>query len=225
MKVLIVEDDIAIAKPLKEDLEHQQLVVDIADDGETAWQMQQEGQYDLVLVDWMLPKLDGIELCRRMRESGYTGGILILTAKGEKDDRIYGLDAGADDYIVKPFDVDELGARVRALLRRGKNLKTSWTMGKLTVDARACVVMYGDNKVELTPTEYRLIMHFLRSPDVTFNKRDLLESLWPTNESPTEAVIKTHIKGLRHKLTAAGAKHDLIRTVYGFGYRLNVEFE
>lgn len=225
MKVLIVEEDIAIAKPLKEELEKQQLVVDITDDGETAWQMHQSEQYDLVLVDWMLPKLDGIELCRRMREDGYTGGILILTAKGEKNERIYGLDAGADDYIVKPFDIDELGARVRALLRRGKNLKTSWTMGNLTVNARSCVVMYGENKVELTPTEYRLIMHFLRAPDVTFNKRDLLESLWPSNESPTEAVIKTHIKGLRQKLAAAGAKHDLIRTVYGFGYRLNVEFE
>lgn len=224
MKLLIVEDDIRIAKPLMEDLQHQHLLVEIATDGEQAWQMHLSEDYDLILLDWMLPKLSGIDLCQRLRDTGYTGSILMLTARGEKQERILGLDSGADDYIVKPFDIDELGARVRALLRRGKSAKTEWHHGELSVDTRACRVLYKKCAVDVTATEYRLLMNFMRNPQTTFSKHDLIEKLWSVDDSPSEAVIKTHIMSLRQKLSAAGCKADLITTVYGFGYRLNGDF-
>lgn len=225
MKVLIVEDDIRIAKPLMEDLEHQRMLVNLAVDGEQAWEMHLSEDYDLILLDWMLPRLSGIDLCRRLRDSGYAGAILMLTARCEKQERILGLDSGADDYLVKPFDVDELGARVRALLRRGTAAMTMWGHGALSVDTRGCSVSYAGNRVDVTPTEYRLLMNFLRNPKTTFSKHDLIERLWSFDDIPSEAVIKTHIKSLRHRLSAAGCRTDLITTVYGFGYKLNVDFQ
>ncbi len=224
MKVLIVEDDIRIARPLIEDLQHQHMVVNHAFDGEQAWEMHLGEIYDLILLDWMLPKLSGIELCQRLRDHGYAGSILMLTARGEKQERILGLDSGADDYIVKPFDVDELGARIRALLRRGTASKSIWTHQALAVDTRAFTATYRGAVVDLTPTEYRLVMHFLRNPQTTFSKHDLIEKLWSLDATPSGAVIKTHIKGLRQKLLAAGCRSDLVTTVYGFGYKLNVDF-
>ncbi|CAN5278856.1 N/A [soil metagenome] len=224
MKILIVEDDITIARPLIEDLQHQHLVVNHAVNGEQAWEMHRSEEYDLILLDWMLPKLSGIELCTRLRESGYSGSILMLTARGDKHERILGLDSGADDYIVKPCDIDELGARVRALLRRGRSLTFIWQCGALSVDTRACKVTYEGNIVDVTPTEYRLLMNFLRNPERTFSKHDLIDRLWSFDDAPSEAVIKTHIMSLRQKLTAAGCNANLISTVYGFGYKLNAEF-
>lgn len=225
MKILVVEDDLSISKPIVEDLEHSHMVVSSVSDGETAWQMCLSENYDLILLDWMLPKLSGIELCRRLRDTGYAGSILMLTARGEKEDRIHGLDNGADDYLVKPFDIDELEARVRALLRRGTATTSELRLGKLCVDTRACRVRYQDTLIDLTPTEYRLVMNFLRNPDLIFSKHDLIDRLWTYEDPPSYAVIKTHIKAIRQKLLAAGCKLDLITTVYGFGYKLNVDFQ
>lgn len=224
VKVLIVEDDIRIAKPLAEDLQNQHMVVSHAGDGETAWQMHLSDSYDLILLDLMLPKISGIDLCRKMRSNGYSGSILMLTARGEKDDKILGLDSGADDYIVKPFDIDELGARIRALLRRGTSSQSVYTFAALTVDTRACTVSYEDSPVDLTPTEYRLLMHFLRNPNRIFSKQDLVDRLWSLGAAPGDAVVKTHMNGLRQKLAAAGCQVEVIQTVYGFGYKLNADF-
>ncbi len=224
MKVLVVEDDIRIAKPIIEDLQNQRMVVNHALDGEMAWEMHLSEVYDLILLDLMLPKVTGLELCRRMRAHGFTGAILMLTARGEKSEKIHGLDSGADDYIVKPFDIDELGARIRALLRRGRGAEATYTFYGLNVDTRDCKVMYNSRLVELTPTEYRLLMHFLRNPKGTFSKQDLIDRLWSIEAPPGDAVIKTNINVLRQKLHAAGCKADIIQTVYGFGYKLNAEF-
>ena len=224
MKVLLVEDDIRIAKPLMEELQHQNMIVNLAQDGQIAWDMHLSENYDLILLDLMLPKISGIELCRRLRETGFGGAIMMLTAMGEKQDKILGLDSGADDYIVKPFDLDELSARVRAILRRGTSASVLITLGALSVDTRACNVAYNSKTVELTPTEYRLLMNFLRNPHTTFSKHDLIERLWSFDETPSDAVVKTHIKGLRQKLQVAGCPNDLISTIYGFGYKLNVDF-
>jgi len=221
LKVLIVEDDLRIAKPITEDLEHQQLIVDHAVDGEEAWQLCMANEYDLVLLDVMLPKLNGIELCRRLRQNGYSKSILIITARGDKNEKILGLDSGADDYVVKPFDLDELGARVRALIRRNSDHRQSilqW--GELIVDVRRCFVSYREQQVELTPTEYRLLVHFLRHPDKAFSQHELIEKLWSFDMTPTDSVIKAHIKGLRKKLRSIGCTNDVIETVYGMGYRL-----
>ncbi len=224
MKVLIVEDDIRIARPIMEDLQNQHMVVNHAADGETAWHMYLSENYDLILLDLMLPKVPGVDLCKKIRSSGFEGSILMLTARGEKHDKILGLDSGADDYIVKPFDVDELAARIRALLRRGSATQAVLTFHALTVDTRACKVSYSGNSIDLTPTEYRLLMCFLRNPEITFSKQDLIEKLWTYDSSPGDSVIKTHIKGLRKKLSEAGCVVELVHTVYGFGYKLNADF-
>jgi DNA-binding response OmpR family regulator len=224
LKILIVEDDVRLAKPLIEELQNQHMVVNLAADGEAAWHMHQSDTYDLILLDLMLPKLSGTELCRRLRDTGYRGAIMMLTALGEKQDRINGLDTGADDYVVKPFDIDELSARIRALLRRGTSASSTVSLGRLTVDTRACTVTYDRNIVDCTPTEYRLMMNFLRNPNTIFSKHDLIEKLWSFDETPSDSVVKTHIKGLRHKLHQAGCKNELVKTVYGFGYKLNADF-
>lgn len=221
MRILVVEDDLRITKPIMEDLEQQQYVVDLALDGEEAWELCRLEQYDLVLLDWMLPKLDGISLCQKLRQHGFDGTILMLTARGQKHDKITGLDSGADDYVVKPFDVDELGARIRAHLRRtARSGKPELSAGKLRADLRSCLVKFGETNVDLTPTEYRILIALLKHPGKTFSRRELIEKLWHFEEAPTESVIKCHIKGLRKKLTEAGCPKNTVETVFGFGYRL-----
>lgn len=222
MKILLVEDDERIAEPIKEVLESQHYLVDTAGDGETAWNLAASWVYDLILLDVMLPRLDGVALCRRLRQSDYRGPILIITARGADQEKVLGLDSGADDYLVKPFGFDELGARIRALLRRNSSERNpNLRCGQLTLDPGACKVTYGDLPVDLTPTEYRLLAHFLRNPNQAFSREALIERLWLSEELPTEDVIKAHIKGLRSKLRSAGAPENIIETVYGFGYRLN----
>lgn len=222
MRILVVEDDVRITKPIKEDLEHQQYVVDLAHDGQEAWDLCSCEQYDLILLDLMLPKIDGIDLCQRLRQNGFQGKILMLTARGEKSDKLRGLDSGADDYIVKPFDIDELGARIRAHLRRNNvSVTQDLTVGDLTVDLRSCTIRFQQKKVEVTPTEYRLLITFLKNPGKTFSRRELIEKLWHFNDAPTESAIKSHIKGLRQKLAQAGCDKNVVETVFGFGYRLN----
>jgi DNA-binding response OmpR family regulator len=222
VRILLVEDDVRIRTPIKQDLEQQQYVVDEAADGQVAWELCAEEHYDLVLLDVMLPKLDGIALCQKLRSNGFTGAILMLTARGEKFDKISGLDSGADDYVVKPFDLDELGARVRALLRRNaKKAAPKLEWDKLSVDMRSCEVIYDGNLVKTTPTEYRLLITFLRHPGRIFSRRDLIERLWHFEVAPAESVIKAHIKGLRKNLALAGCTREVVETVFGFGYRLS----
>jgi len=221
MRILVVEDDVRIRAPLKEDLEQQQYIVDEASDGQEAWDLCSAEQYDLILLDLMLPKIDGVRLCQKLRGNGYSGAILMLTALGEKSDKIKGLDSGADDYIVKPFDIDEFGSRVRALLRRNVNAGASiLTWEKLTVDTRSCQVEYDGKIVKITPTEYRLLITFLKHPGKTFGRTELIERLWHFEDAPTESVIKAHIKGLRKNLQQAGCQRELVETVFGFGYKL-----
>jgi DNA-binding response OmpR family regulator len=221
MKVLIVEDDERIADPLKEELEHQQYVVLVALDGECGLSIALEEFFDVILLDVMLPKLDGISLCRKLRQSGCNSAILMLTAKDKKSDKIQGLDAGADDYLIKPFDLDELLARIRAVIRRqGPSREPMWKWLDLELDPAVKEVRYAGRPIELTPTEFRLLLNFMRNPNQTFSKDQLLGRLWLSGQSPTEDVIKAHMKGLRHKLNQAGAPKNMIETVYGFGYRL-----
>lgn len=223
MKVLIVEDDERISAPLKEELEHQQYIVDLAADGESALTMASDDFYDLILLDIMLPRLSGMDVCRRLRQDGCKSAIVMITARDKTQDKIMGLDAGADDYLVKPFELDELSARVRAVLRRNSESRDPvLRAGLLALDPTSCLVTFNERAIELTPTEYRLLSHFLRNPKRTFNKDQLIDRLWPPEEMPTEDVVKAHIKGLRNKLSKAGADRDLIETVYGFGYRLKV---
>lgn len=221
-KILIIEDDERVSRPLAEDLVHQKYLVEAAYDGETGWKMATETTFDLIVLDWMLPKLDGITLCERLRENGYAGSILMLTAKDTKKDKIRGLDGGADDYIVKPFELEEFSARIRAMLRRNSETKkAALVFGDLTLDPSLCLVTYAGGKVALTPTEYRLLNLFLRNPNRVFSKDDLLERLWTSQDRDANELVKAHIKGLRNNLKAGGVTNEIIETVHGLGYRLS----
>lgn len=221
MKVLIVEDDEIIAETLKIVLCDQHYVCEVASDGQSAWDLIQVFAYDLILLDVMLPKLDGISLCRRLRSHGYHMPILLLTGRDSGHDKATGLDAGADDYVVKPFDCEELIARVRALLRRGDAaLSPILEWGDLRLDPSTCEVTYGTNSLHLTPKEYSLLELFLRHNRRVFSCGAILEHLWSFDKTPGEEAVRTQIKGLRHKLKIAGAPADWIETVYGIGYRL-----
>ncbi len=221
MRILIVEDDERIAELLVEALSDQHYVVDHATDGQEGWEFVETFTYDLILLDVMLPKMDGISLCQQIRYGGYYMPILLLTARDTTSDRVAGLDAGADDYVVKPYKLEELMARIRALLRRG-DLNTPPVMqwGSLRLDPSTCGVTYNGRLLQITPKEYCLLELFLRRGCRVFSRSEILENLWSFEEPPGEDTVKTHIRRLRQKLKVVGAPNDFIETVYGFGYRL-----
>lgn len=221
MKVLLVEDDRHLAEALAQALTEHHYVVDIAADGQAGWALVTAFAYDLVLLDVVLPQLDGISLCRRLRSQGYQLPILLLTAQDTSTNKVMGLDAGADDYLVKPLDLQELAARMRALLRRGSStLSPILEWNGLRLDPITCQVTHRDQPLHLTPKEYSLLELFLRNSGRVFSRGVILDHLWSLNDQPEENTVKSHIKSLRHKLKTAGAPGDLIETVYGLGYRL-----
>ncbi len=221
MKILVVEDDLLVADALRITLASHNYAVEVAHDGRAGLDCIEAFNYDLLLLDVILPKLDGISLCHHVRLQGYMMPILLLTSKDSKHDRAVGLDAGADDYVIKPFDPEELSARIRALLRRGTDNVGSILIWKdLTLDPRNCQVTYQDRVLTLTPKEYALLELFLRHNRRLFSCGSILEHLWTYEDAPSEEAVRTHIKGLRQKLKSVGAPHNLIETVYGIGYRL-----
>jgi DNA-binding response OmpR family regulator len=223
MKILVAEDDPAIQRSLREMVEAWGHACDEAADGATAWELLRSCPYDLIVLDLNLPRLDGMEVCRRLRASGgHQPLILMLTARDTNRDRVLGLDAGADDYMVKPFDPDVLRARVTALLRRaGRPLAVSASWGPLCLDHDGHGARYGEHGLELTATEHRLLEALLQAAGATRSKEQLLQAGWNWADSPGTDSVRTHIKNLRAKLTAAGAPGDLVQTVYGVGFRLN----
>ncbi|MCG8362531.1 MAG: response regulator [Pseudanabaenales cyanobacterium] len=221
MRILLVDDDQPLTEILRQSLVEQHYAVDTATDGEAGWEYVSVFDYDLILLDVMLPKLDGISLCQRLRSHGYQMPILLLTARDKSPDKIKGLDAGADDYVVKPVNLEELAARIRALLRRdSQSLPTILQWGRLSLNPSICKVIYGDYPLQLTPKEYALLELFLRSPNRVFSLGAIIDNVWSAEDSPGEDTVRTHIKGLRRKLRSVDAPPDLIETVYGLGYRL-----
>lgn len=221
MRVLLVDDDDAFATLLCGQLDNQNYVVDRVGDGEAGWAYASTFEYDLIVLDWMLPQLSGIDLCERLRAQGDDTPILLLTAKDEQTDKIKGLQAGADDYVVKPFDIEELLARIRVLLRRSPAEPApifSW--GDLCLDASSCEVTYRAQPVALTAKEYSLLELFLRHSHQVFSAKALLDRTWSSAEFPSESTVRSHIRGLRQKLKRVGAPADFIETVHGLGYRL-----
>jgi len=177
------------------------------------------------MLDVMLPKLDGINFCQQLRRKSYSMPILMLTARDTSTNKVMGLDAGADDYVVKPFDLQELMARIRALLRRGSStlaLLLEWE--SLRLNSNTCEVTYKGQLLHLTPKEYRLLELFLRNTHQAFNRSEILKHLWSFEEPPGEETVKVHIRSLRQKLKLAGAATDFIETIYGLGYRLKQTF-
>lgn len=221
MKILLVEDDERIADALAEDLSDQHYTIDIAYDGRAAWEMVDAFVYDLILLDVMLPEVDGVQLCRQLRSQQCNTPILMLTARDTTSDKVRGLDAGADDYLIKPFDLEELSARIRSLLRRGGLMQPPvLTWEALQLNPGSCEVTYNSQPLALTPKEYSLLELFLRNPRLVFSSGQIVERLWACGDVPADETVRSHIKGLRHKLRAIGAPADVIETVHGLGYRL-----
>ncbi len=221
MRLLLVEDDIGVAEVLAEALEDYGYAVDIVHDGEMGWEQASREDYSTILLDVNLPKLNGIELCKRLRSHGYTVPILMMTARDANTDKVVGLDAGADDYVVKPLDLLELMARIRALMRRGKvTAETNLVWGELTLEPSSHEATYRDQKLDLTPKEFALLELFLRSGKRVLSRPAIISHLWATEEPPSEEAVKAHIKYLRHKLKTADVPDDFIETVRGLGYRL-----
>ncbi|NER81532.1 MAG: response regulator, partial [Leptolyngbya sp. SIO1D8] len=219
MRILLIEDDEILADRLMNSLAHHQYVVDAITDGQEGLEYAQNADYDLIISDVGLPGLDGISLCSRLRSAGCTTPILLMTAKDAHDERIRGLDAGADDHLTKPLNLEELHARVRALLRRGEvTAETVLQAGALRLDPVSCQVTYDETPLKLTPKEYSLLEIFLRSPNRVFSRSHIIEHLWNFDDPPLEDSVKAHIKGLRRKLKQVGAA-DWIENIYGIGYR------
>jgi DNA-binding response OmpR family regulator len=222
MKILLVEDDWEISQLLAEILNEHQYVVDIATDGQAGWDFVKACNYDLILLDLGLPKLDGLSFCSQLRAKDYRMPILMLTARDTSAAQVAGLDAGADDYVIKPYKLEELLARIRALLRRkGSYLSTILNWKDLCLDPSSCQVTYKDRILKLTPKEYRLLELFLRNGNRVLSRSTILDNLWSFDEPPEEDAIKALIKRLRKKLTRSGIANEFIETVYGLGYRLN----
>ncbi|MDJ1174196.1 response regulator [Roseofilum capinflatum] len=220
MRILVTEDDPILAPMLKKALTHQHHVVDIADDGQLGWEYADALTYDLILLDIDLPKLDGLNLCRRLRQEGYQGAIILLTAKHQSTDKVKGLDAGADDYVVKPCTLEELNARIRAVMRRRQSYAQSILIwGDLSLNPKTCEVIYQKQPLSLSAKEYSLLELFLRHPQRIFSSSSILDYLWAFPDSPGEETVRAHVKRLRRKLKGVGAE-GLIETIYGMGYRL-----
>ncbi|MFM7885403.1 MAG: response regulator transcription factor [Pseudanabaena sp.] len=221
MRILLVEDDIRLAETLAEALTDERYVVDIAADGKSGWYQAQSLDYDLMILDLMLPELDGLSLCHQLRSHGFNLPILMLTACDTINDEINGLDVGADDYIVKPVDLQKLFARIRASLRRnGFSASPVLEWGKLHLNPSTCEVGYGENQIHLTPKEYALLELLLRNGRRVLSRSVMIEHVWSLESPPEEHTVKVHIRSLRQKLKAAGANEDLIETVHSMGYRL-----
>lgn len=221
MKILLVEDDVLLSTALFELLNANRYTIDIASNGQAGLELALSTEYELILLDWLIPKLDGIALCRQLRSQGYRKSILLLTGKNSNADIVAGLDAGADDYVIKPFDPEALLARIRSLLRRNGAISSSTlTWGNLCLDQSAGRVTYNQQEIPLTATEYKLLELFLQNPDRIFSRAVILDRLWGFDDAPTENAVSTHIKDLRKKLKPVGLTEEFLETVYGMGYRL-----
>ncbi len=221
MRILLIDDDEQLMEVLADKLIAQRYAVDLANTGEMGWEFILLFDFDLIVLDWMLPDVDGVALCQQIRAEGYTMPIMLLTARDRHNDKVIGLDAGADDYVVKPFDFDELTARIRALLRREVGISSPILQWQdLSLDPKIHEVHYQEQLLPLTPKEYGMIELFMRHPQQVFSPGAIINNLWAGEDPPGEEAVRTHIKGLRQKLKAAGMDKDTIKTVYGVGYRL-----
>ena len=219
-RVLVVEDDRKLAAALAEKLGNAQLTVDVAHDGEAALDFARTSAYDAIVLDVLLPVLDGLAVCRQLRARGATTPILMLTARDALSDKVAGLDSGADDYLTKPFASDELLARLRALLRREAGRKEGvLRFDELVLDPAALSARWRDKPLDLTAREYRILELLLRRSEQVVSREAIIESVWGFGFSDNSNLVEVYIRRLRRKLAELGAP-PLIQTLRGAGYRL-----
>lgn len=230
MRILLVEDEVDLGNAIKGSLSQNNYIIDWVVDGNEAWCYLENSfiEYDLAIIDWLLPSLSGIEIIQRLRSKNNSLPVLMLTAKDTMKDKVTGLDAGADDYLIKPFDMVELFARIRALLRRSPNIKPSELKVKnliLNYQTNTIKIILKSTKIEeifLTNKEFHLLEFFMRHPQQIITRDQLLYQLWEVGADPISNVVAAQIRLLRRKLALYGYG-DLIETVYGLGYRFNVD--
>lgn len=218
MRILVVEDEQKLNFSIKKGLQQKGYAVDSAFDGQEGEMFAENEDYDLIILDILLPKKDGYTLCRDLRSYGVHAPILFLTAKDSTEEKIEGLDAGGDDYIVKPFEFAELVARIRALLRRPKEtLPTVLQSGDLSLDTTQQKVMLGKKEIVLTLREFQLLEYFLRNKNKVLSRGEIFDHVWDMTNDAFSNSVDVHVKNLRKKLKGDYAKH--IETVRGIGYR------
>ena len=223
-RILVVEDEPTIATGLRDDLEIEGFAVEVAEDGTAALRRILEGKFDLILLDLMLPGMDGFSVCREAHLKGDRTPIIMLTAKGQEVDKVVGLELGADDYVTKPFSRRELLARIKAVLRRSQNgsePSAVYRFGDVTVDIGRCEVSRRGDKIELTAMEFKLLGVFLEHRGRVLTIEDLLGEVWGRDAVLTDRVVYTHVNNLRHKLEENSQKPRFLIGVRGIGYRFD----
>lgn len=221
MRILLVEDDQKIANAIKKGLEQESYAVDIESHGEDGLGAAMAIDYDLIILDRMLPGLEGTKICRRIREEGRKTPILMLTAKDQVEDRVYGLNIGSDDYLIKPFDFDELVARIKALLRRPQSVQnTTLNVADLSLNTITKNVSRAGKEIELSPTEFSLLEYLLNNQGRPISKDQIIEHVWNFDADILPNTVEVYIGYLRNKIEKPFGKKALIKTVRGFGYKI-----
>ncbi len=220
MRLLIAEDELDLAEALTVFFEKNHFSVDAVNDGFSAYEYGVSGEYDAIILDIMMPKMNGIEVLQKLRSEGVKTPIMMLTAKGQKDDRITGFNAGADDYLPKPFEPDELICRVRAMLRRSEEYKpTVLSFGDVSLNTSNGMLECADKSIRLSGKEFQLMEMFMRSPNIIFSAERIMEKIWGWDSDSEINVVWVHISNLRKKLKAIGARVSIYAN-RGLGYVL-----
>lgn len=219
-KVLLIDDDVSLAEILKRALEKEQWTVEMAHNGKDGLQLLENFKYDLVLLDWQMPDMNGLEVLQRFRSSGGVTTVIFLTGLGDVDHKEIGLDAGADDYLAKPFDTRELFARIRALQRRSTGaMQKDLTANGITLNTKARTLKYQDKEIKLSSAEASILEFFYRHPNQLYNSPQVFEHVWPSESEAKADTVRVHLHVLRRKLSLAEMP-ELVKTVKGSGYIL-----
>jgi len=221
-RILVVEDEPPLALGLEDDLKLEGYEVEVVRDGEAASRRAKEGSFDLIILDVMLPRKDGFEVCRELRRAGLRMPVILLTAKTQESDKVLGLELGADDYVTKPFSPRELRARVKAVLRRSAGeMPEIYRFGEVEVDFTRCELRQAGNTVEITPVEFKLLAAFIRHRGHTLSRDKLLDEVWGQETFVTDRVVDTHITNLRKKIEPKPSEPRFLVSVRGMGYRFD----
>lgn len=223
MNILLAEDDLQLGELLGFMLEKVDYKVDWVMEGEDAYQYAQASHYDVVILDWMMPNGDGISVCRKLRREGYSKAILMLTAKDAVEDRINGLDAGADDYLIKPFEIEELLARLRALTRRNYApiLEDQISLHDLVINRTSQTIIQGKEEIQLSPREFQLLDLLVQNKGQVLPRELILDRIWGLDADVSTKTIDATIKLLRKKLNIFG-RHDMLQSIRGVGYKVEI---